>query len=116
MLRRSADGQLRWWTWVGAAANRTLQATLVDPRQRISDEVLQLRADLDLRETGAALAAAEDTEMTRSRADSRAVAGLKFSVALPVGLARATVGERLGDPDGARRATAEPRVPAADTD
>jgi ATP-dependent Lhr-like helicase len=39
VLLRSADGDMHWWTWAGAAANRTLQASLevVDPKQRLGD-------------------------------------------------------------------------------
>ncbi len=41
-----------------------------------------------------------------------AVTGLKFSAALPPGLATRTLGERLSDPAGARATAAEPRVHA----
>lgn len=112
VLRRSGDGDIHWWTWAGSGANRTLQANcgdLVDPRQRIGDQVLRLRHGADLREVAAALARIDAREMTAPPVDDRATAGLKFSAALPVDLARATVGERLGDPDGGRTVLGEPR-------
>ncbi len=40
---------------------------------------------------------------------ANAVSGLKFSAALPLGLARHTLAERLGDEAGARAAVDEPR-------
>jgi ATP-dependent Lhr-like helicase len=113
VLRRSGDGDVHWWTWAGSAVNRTLRATLgelVDPRQRIGDKVLRLRHDSDLREVAAALAgAADDGIVGTPGADARAITGLKFSAALPMELARATVAERLGDPSGALAVMAEPR-------
>ncbi|MEP7179488.1 MAG: hypothetical protein ABI775_10390 [Pseudonocardiales bacterium] len=47
---------------------------------------------------------------------SRAAAGLKFSAALPVDLAQATVGERLGDTSGGRTVLGEPRRATADAE
>ena len=112
VLRRSGAGDVHWWTWAGSATNRTLQATLgelVDPRQRIGDEVLRLRHGADLRDASATLARVEGEAVVAPAVDDRAVAGLKFSAALPAELARATVGERLGDPGSARAVVTEPR-------
>jgi len=112
VLRRSGDGDVHWWTWAGSATNRTLQATLgelVDPRQRIGDEVLRLRHGADLSHASATLARVDGNAVAAPAVDDRAVAGLKFSAALPVELARATVGERLGDPGSARTVMTEPR-------
>jgi ATP-dependent Lhr-like helicase len=112
VLRRSGSGDVHWWTWAGSATNRTLQATLgdlVDPRQRIGDEVLRLRHGADLRDASASLARVDGSAVAAPAVDERPVAGLKFSAALPVELARATVGERLGDPGCARTVMTEPR-------
>lgn len=113
VLNRNRDGDIVWWTWAGAAANRTLHATLpgiVDPRQRIGDRAIRLRRDVDLHQAVAELTAAVHTTPQHPAVDARAVAGLKFSAALPEDLARATVGERLGDPDGARAALGDGHV------
>ncbi len=113
VIRRSADGDLNWWTWAGSSANRTLQASLgdlADQRQRIGDEVLRLRHGEDPRQVAAALDTIDAEAGTLPAVDSRAVIGLKFSAALPPALAEATVAGRVGDADGARRARAEPRV------
>jgi ATP-dependent Lhr-like helicase len=112
VLRRSGDGDVHWWTWAGSATNRTLQATLgelVDPRQRIGDEVLRLRHGADLRVASATLGRVDGNAVVAPAVDDRAVAGLKFSAALPAELARATVGERLGDHGHARTVMTEPR-------
>ncbi|WP_219414039.1 DEAD/DEAH box helicase [Pseudonocardia nigra] len=115
VVRRSPEGDVHWWTWAGVAANRSLQATLgdlVDPRQRLGDQVVRLRRGADLQYVRAALAGVET--IAQPAVDARAVAGLKFSAALPDQLARATVGQRLGDSDGARTVLGEPRRLAVD--
>ncbi len=117
VLCRSGAGDVHWWTWAGSAANRTLQATLrelVDPRQRIGDQVLRLRHGSDLSDVAAALTGIDRTAITTPGADARAVTGLKFSAALPAELARATVGERLGDRSAAAQVLSEPRRLHAD--
>ncbi|MGC5248842.1 DEAD/DEAH box helicase [Gordonia sp. DT219] len=98
------EGTGRWWTWAGTAANRTLQASLprlVDPRQRVDEQSLRLlpgisRSDL-LREL-------ETIEWRQPDVSAMALAGLKFSAALPPELAARTLGERLGDPSSAHTA------------
>jgi ATP-dependent helicase Lhr and Lhr-like helicase len=113
VIRRSADGDLHWWTWAGSAANRTLHASLgdlVDQRQRIGDQALRLRHGDDLRTVAAAMTMVSPQACTAPAVDSRAVVGLKFSAALPVTLAEATVAGHVGDANGARRALDEPRV------
>ncbi len=100
----------RWWTWAGTAANRTLQAslpTLVDPRQRIDEKSLRLLPGLGPDDVSATLRA---VDWQLPAVSSNALAGLKFSAALPPDLAVGTLAERLGDVDGARRALEDRRI------
>lgn len=100
----------RWWTWGGTAANRTLQASLpalVDPQQRIGEQSLRLRPELTVQELSDGLAS---VHLQMPAVNPSAAAGLKFSVALPPGLAAATLATRLGDDEHARLVVAEPRV------
>jgi ATP-dependent Lhr-like helicase len=109
LLHETASGELRWWTWAGSAANRTLQASLseiVDPRQRINDRSLRLLPNLSRREIVGALS---DVVLHDPAVSSGAVRGLKFSVALPPQLAADTVASRLGDRDAAHQVLAEER-------
>lgn len=99
----------RWWTWAGTAANRTLQASLpglVDPRQRIDEKSVRLLPGVSVPEFADAAAAVEWRDPL---VDANAVRGLKFSAALPLELAVATLGARLGDRVAARSAHAEAR-------
>lgn len=102
-------GAGRWWTWAGTAANRTLQASLpdiVDPRQRVDEQSLRLLPGLSIQEVSSALAEVTWSPPGVSR---NAVAGLKFSAALPPRLAEETLGRRLGDETVARGVVAENR-------
>ncbi|MDK1476408.1 DEAD/DEAH box helicase [Streptomyces sp. 549] len=103
---------VRWWTWAGYRANATLGATLpsvTDPVQRPTDCWVRLREDLTPEMWRAALATAEaGPALVLPDVDERAVRGLKFSAALPLRLAVATVAARLADFDGARAALTEP--------
>ncbi|MEU9822875.1 DEAD/DEAH box helicase [Pseudonocardia alni] len=112
VLRRSADGDLHWWTWAGAAANRTLHASLdiIDPRQRIGDQVLRLRHGTDLRAAASALRGGRVQDLREPAVNLHALRGLKFSAALPESLATATVASRLGDPTGAAATLREDRL------
>ncbi|MGC7099478.1 DEAD/DEAH box helicase [Amycolatopsis lurida] len=110
VVRRSA-GELRWWTWAGAAVNRTLQASLpriVDPRQRITDHSLRLLPDISnielLRELSTPI------PLTRPDVSKSAVNGLKFSTVLPEALAIETVAERLSDRTHAKIVLSERRA------
>ncbi|MEC3977957.1 helicase-related protein [Amycolatopsis sp. H20-H5] len=91
-------GDLRWWTWAGTAANRTLQASfprIIDPRQRIGDHSLRLLPEIsksDLLTELSTHAVVKSPDVSKS-----AVNGLKFSAALPEALAIETVAERLSD-------------------
>jgi ATP-dependent Lhr-like helicase len=116
VLRRSSDGDVHWWTWAGSAANRTLHASLdiVDPRQRIGDQVLRLRHGIDLRVAAAELRGSKVAELVEPSVDHHALRGLKFSAALPEALATDTVARRLGDRDGAGTVLREDRTLTAD--
>ena len=97
VLQETANGEMRWWTWAGSAVNRTLQASLpsvVDPRQRVGDRSLRLLPDLSRREI---LAALQAVHLRDPDVNKQAVAGLKFSAAIPRSLAIDTVSARLGD-------------------
>ncbi len=99
----------RWWTWAGTAANRTLQAslpTLIDPRQRIDEKSVRLLPGVTIAEFSAALLGVQwrDPDV-----DVNALRGLKFSAALPPGLAMQTLGARLGDEGAARTVVVQPR-------
>lgn len=113
VLCNDTDGDLLWWTWAGTVANRTLHASLpgvVDPRQRIGDQLIRLRPGDALSEASGALDASAAVPLTSPQVDDPAVRGLKFSSALPPELAIATVAERLGDPVRARAVLVEPRA------
>ncbi|MFE3070571.1 DEAD/DEAH box helicase [Streptomyces sp. NPDC059247] len=109
VVRQGDD--VRWWTWAGYRANATLGATLgsiADPVQRPTDCFVRLREDLTRSMWRAALDAARSgPALVLPEVDQRAVAGLKFSAALPPRLAMATVAARLADFDGARAALSE---------
>ncbi len=103
VIARTASGDVRWWTFAGFRANATLAATLsnvVDPLQRFDDHHIRLRDDLthDMRRENMADAAGR---LCLPHVDEEALAGLKFSDALPKELAVATLSARLYDPDGA---------------
>jgi ATP-dependent Lhr-like helicase len=111
VTRRGND--VRWWTWAGYRANATLGATLstvADPVQRPTDCWVRLRQDLTPDMWHTALKAAQaGPALVLPSVDERAVRGLKFSAALPLRLAVATVAARLADFDGARAVLAEPK-------
>ena len=105
------DGDdVRWWTWAGYRANATLAATLshlTDSVQRFDDASIRMRGDLSLEmwKTGTGDAA---ERLCLPEVDQRALAGLKFSEALPERLATATLAARLADLDSAARVLDEP--------
>ncbi|WP_410581427.1 DEAD/DEAH box helicase [Amycolatopsis sp. lyj-108] len=95
---RRSSGELRWWTWAGIAANRTLQASfpqVVDPRQRITDHSLRLQPYLSNTELLRTLSVR--AVLSHPHVNKSALYGLKFSSALPSELAYETVSERLSD-------------------
>lgn len=102
VIRRDDQGDWRWWTWAGAAANRTLAAWghhFISPRQRIGSESVRLQRDLSVSDIRHGLAAMRALEAPRPQpaVDVRAVSGLKFSVALPKELAVQTISARIGN-------------------
>lgn len=113
IIRRDERGEWRWWTWAGAAGNRTLAAwahDVVSPRQRIGSESVRLHRHLSVADIRNGLAAARDLDEPRPLpvVDPASVRGLKFSVALPEGLAVATIAARTGDPVAAEAVLREP--------
>ena len=106
--RRGVD--LRWWTWAGYRANATLVATisdLADEKQSFDDFSIRLRTDLT-REMWQAGTADVAQCLCLPEIDERALAGLKFSAALPHHLAVSTLAGRLADLESATRVLAEP--------
>lgn len=107
----SRDGEdVRWWTWAGYKANATLAATLselTDGVQRFTDASIRLRSDLTHEMWKAATQDALE-RLCLPDVDKRALAGLKFSEALPPYLATATLAARLADLSGAAKVLGEP--------
>jgi ATP-dependent helicase Lhr and Lhr-like helicase len=104
-----SDPDLRWWTWAGYRANATLKATLgalADEAQRVDDVSIRLRGDLRPSTWRDAVAALEH-HLCLPEVDDKALAGLKFSDALPRHLATATLAARLADLDHASSVLAE---------
>lgn len=98
------DSDLRWWTWAGYRANATLKATLggvADESQRVDDLGIRLRADLRSSTWRHAVSELED-QLCLPEVDEKALAGLKFSDALPRPLAVKTLATRLADVEHAR--------------
>jgi ATP-dependent helicase Lhr and Lhr-like helicase len=109
VITRDGSGVL-WWTWAGHRANATLAATLsdlTDSIQRFDDTRIRLRPDLTVGMWQASTNDAAD-RLRLPDVDQRALAGLKFSAALPELLATATLAARNADLDGAARVLAEP--------
>lgn len=109
VILRDRD-DVRWWTWAGYRANATLAATLSDitgGQQRFEDTHLRLRSDLTLEMWRAATADAAD-RICLPEVDERALAGLKFSEALPASLATATIASRIAGVGDARVALDTP--------
>jgi ATP-dependent Lhr-like helicase len=103
VIARSED-DLRWWTWAGYRVNATLKATLgavADETQRVDDLSIRLRADLRPSTWRSVVDAVQD-RMCLPEVDEKALAGLKFSDALPQYLAVATLAARLADVNRAR--------------
>lgn len=110
IITRSGGRDVRWWTWAGYRANATLAATLSDLSdsvQRFDDTSIRLRSDLTMDMWKASLADATG-RLCLPEVDERALAGLKFSEALPERLATATLAARGADLDGAAAVLSEP--------
>ena len=96
-----------WWTFAGFAANSGLAEGLsdvADADASVGDLRLRLGCDVSAADLRQALdERAELLVKARPQISDEAVAALKFSVALPIELARATLSERLTDPGGVRK-------------
>jgi ATP-dependent Lhr-like helicase len=93
------DLDLRWWTWAGYRANATLKATLgalADEVQRVDDVSIRLNGELRLADWRSLVEQVKD-RLCLPEIDDKALAGLKFSDALPRHLAEATLAARLAD-------------------
>ncbi|MEN3298402.1 MAG: ATP-dependent helicase Lhr and Lhr-like helicase, partial [Pseudonocardia sp.] len=104
------DDDLRWWTWAGYRTNATLKATLgdlADESQRVDDLSIRLRPDLRPQTWSMAVKELRG-HLCLPEIDDKALAGLKFSDALPRYLAVATLATRLADLDHATAVLAEP--------
>ena len=109
VITRGGD-DVRLWTWAGYRANATLSATLAgltDEKQRADDASFRLRSDLTREMWRAGTADAAD-RLCLPDVDDKALAGLKFSEALPRRLAEATLAARLADLHGAHQVLHEP--------
>ena len=98
------DLDLRWWTWAGYRVNATLKATLgglADEVQRVDDVSIRLNGDLRPADWRSLIDQVED-RLCLPEVDDKALAGLKFSDALPRRLAEATLSARLADLGHAR--------------
>ncbi|NMO57588.1 DEAD/DEAH box helicase [Actinoplanes sp. TBRC 11911] len=110
VIVRADNQDLRWWTWAGYRANATLNATLseiTDPLQRPSDQFIRLRENITPVAWREAIADAAE-RLCLPEVSKQALDGLKFSVALPEPLARATLASRLADLPSACRVLGEP--------
>ncbi|GIJ25130.1 ATP-dependent helicase [Micromonospora qiuiae] len=110
LIVRDREGDVRWWTWAGFRANATLVATLgdlADSTQRYDDASIRLRPDLDRDMWRMATADAVD-RICLPEVTEKALAGLKFSAALPTRLATATLAARLADVDSAAAVLEQP--------
>ncbi|RSM79387.1 ATP-dependent helicase [Kibdelosporangium aridum] len=108
---RQSESETRWWTWAGIAANRCLAVSLpglVDQQQRIGDRSLRLRSGVTVKDVQTALN--ERVRLRLPPVDRNALSGLKFSAALPPGLAERTVAERLADLSSASKVLMGKRV------
>jgi len=110
MVISRGDSDLRWWTWAGYRVNATLKATLgglADEMQRVDDLSIRLRADLRPSTWPSVVDELQD-RMCLPEVDEKALAGLKFSEALPRYLAEATLAARIADLGNARSVLLEP--------
>lgn len=110
VIVRENGGDLRWWTWAGFRTNATLTATLgevVDPVERFDDHSIRLRENLTSSAWKTLTADASD-RLCLPEVNEKALAGLKFSAALPKRLASATLAARLADLDRAVTVLGEP--------
>ena len=106
LVLQQRDDTVRYWTWSGLRANNTLTAALgVAADATSQNEYVDLPADV-----GAAALRAADVDSALPYIDPAAVEGLKFSVALPLATATATLAARFVDRAGARAVSDAPVV------
>jgi ATP-dependent Lhr-like helicase len=113
VLERTPDSELYWWTWAGAAANRTLRALLdglADSHHRVTDRSLRMRSDIGTGDLTAVTSLIDADGSVSVQLSEASLTGLKFSAALPMELARRTIATRLVDQPGAHAALNERRV------
>ncbi|NMR20260.1 DEAD/DEAH box helicase [Cellulomonas fimi] len=91
-----------WWTWAGWRANETLIGALGASEAAADNLVITLPSGVGARQIRDAL-----LDGVLPRVTQEAVDGLKFSAALPLELATATLAERDADTRGAAAAQAE---------
>lgn len=111
VITRASDGDAKWWTGAGFRTNATLAATLGDPTdslQRFEGEYAFGCARTSPRWPGGTGQPTPPRGLCLPEVNDRAVAGLKFSSALPKRLAVATLAARLADLDAAAKILAEP--------
>lgn len=109
VVERDGD-DLRWWTWGGGRGNATLAASLprlVDATDRVDNNVLRLRPDVDRATFRAALDGIAVGPLLPPDVTEEAVRGLKFADVLPPELAAQTLAARLADEHAARRISGE---------
>ena len=101
-LVSEAEKRRVWWTFAGFAANSALASglgDLVDRDASVGDLRLRLRKHVTSTELRKALdRRRDDLVAARPAIDDDAVAGLKFSAAVPRALAQETLAARLADP------------------
>src|SRR5690606_34232995 len=109
---RDEAGELRWWTFAGQRANRTLGRLLGGLRAEAPrEENLSIRLSDTASPDGleAALRASGHTPALDGEIRQEALDGLKFSECLPVDLARRLLVEREADLGSVERVISEPR-------
>lgn len=109
LVLRTEKGRSRWWTWGGTRANATLAAALEEQGANVAYDhahvtVAERLGVAEIRRV------AERLDATPPVVDAAALEGLKFSAALPLTLAKATLAARLGDGGGAKVVAGEPLV------
>lgn len=94
-----------WWTWAGTRANASLAAALEAQGLATTTGATSVRVKgvLGVDQIQATADLLSGAQVPEPALDPAALAGLKFSAALPPALAAATLGERLTDPRNAER-------------
>lgn len=107
VLQRSGDEQI-WWTFAGTKANASLVGALEQSGYEASASSEAVRMHVGHVDVLRNLSSELLRPPTGASVDPRALEGLKFSVALPLALASATLSERGTDPQRALQVSAEP--------